>query len=127
MQRLFVSSYFLDNDVTTTPFNKAQIATLKKAVVTWCDTNDVKLNDFQELLNVRNKSVVCKSFHKAGIVVPFDRKKDLGYRELSASIQVLKQILEVFSKIDTEDSDTVAFAEAMETLQPIITFAFIGE
>lgn len=36
----------------------------------------------KELLRQRSKDVVTKCFHKMGIVVPYDKKTELGYRPL---------------------------------------------
>lgn len=67
---------------------------------------------------------VCKTFHKAGLVVPYDRKTDVGYRQLIESDANLKKILNKFSeaKGDQERIDA-----AMEELQPLIRAANIGK
>ncbi|XP_053687925.1 histone PARylation factor 1-like [Sabethes cyaneus] len=116
--------HFLENEVTTTPFNKAQIASLKKSLEEWAKDHNIQLKG-QEQLRARNKAVVCKTFHKAGIVVPFDRKKELGYRQLLESDANLKKILSKFDSID-KATDKVAFDKAMEDLQPVVTGAFIA-
>ncbi|XP_062562294.1 histone PARylation factor 1-like [Armigeres subalbatus] len=116
--------HFLENEVTTTPFNKASVAAMKKSLEDWAKSNDIKLkaNDKQK---VRSKQVVCKTFHKAGIVVPFDRKKELGYRELLESDANLKKILSQFDRINNT-ADKAEFDTAMSQLQPIVTGAFIA-
>lgn len=58
-------------------------------------------------------------------MVPFDRKQELGYRELLESDASLKKILARFDKIDNA-ADKIEFTAAMTELQPIVTGAFIA-
>lgn len=44
--------------------------------------NDINLEEFSAKLKARNLKSVCKTFHGAGLVVPVDRKTQVGYREL---------------------------------------------
>ena len=48
------------------------------------ETSKLELShlSFKELSKQRNKDVVTKCFHKMGIVVPYDKKTELGYRPL---------------------------------------------
>ncbi|XP_057314536.1 histone PARylation factor 1-like [Hydractinia symbiolongicarpus] len=64
----------------------------------------------------RNKNVVTKSFHKAGLVVILD-ENDVGYRELPSSDRDLRKILQkiVDAKSDSERDS------AFDELQEIIT------
>lgn len=43
----------------------------------------------QTILDGRKDISVAKTFHKAGIVVPYDSKTDVGYRPLQESESVL--------------------------------------
>lgn len=45
------------------------------------------------VLEGRKDNAVTKTFHKAGIVVPYDSKTDVGYRPLSESESMLLKIL----------------------------------
>jgi hypothetical protein len=42
-------------------------------------------------LNNRKGCVVAKTFHKAGIVVPYDIKTDVGYRPLAETESMLQE------------------------------------
>lgn len=64
---------------------------------------------------------VCKSFHTAGIVVPFDKKTDVGYRPLSVTDKELLKICDKVSKAPEESK-----SKAMSALQPVITAATIA-
>lgn len=50
-----------------------------------------------EILLGRESLPVSKTFHKAGIVVPYDRKTDIGYRPLSESECMLIKNYEIVS------------------------------
>ncbi|XP_053670211.1 histone PARylation factor 1-like [Anopheles nili] len=113
--------HYLDEKSNITPFNKQNTSAMKKNIEAYCHTKGIllKCNDKQ---NIRNKLIVCKTFHKAGLVVPYDRKKDVGYRPLLESDSKLRIILSKFDKVD-RTTDKKNFEEAMRELQSIITAA----
>ncbi|XP_060851100.1 histone PARylation factor 1 [Rhopalosiphum padi] len=74
-----------------------------------------------EVLEGRKCHPVTKTFHKAGIVVPYDSRTDIGYRPLSESEYCLQQILK--SYLEASESKKM---EAMDKLQPIINYANIA-
>lgn len=80
-----VDRYFLENEVQLSPFNKASALTLKKSIEKYAHSKDVSLTSFAAKLKARNLKTVCKTFHKAGLVVPYNRKTDVGYRQLGES------------------------------------------
>ncbi|KAF0751617.1 histone PARylation factor 1 [Aphis craccivora] len=85
-----------------------------------------KLHDYEqrkvtETLLGRQCLPVTKTFHKAGIVVPYDRKTDVGYRPLSESEHNLKKILKSYN--EASESKKI---EVMNKLQPIINYANIA-
>lgn len=55
---------------------------MKKLIEGYAAANDIKLTTFSAANRARNLTVVTKTFHKAGLVVPVDRKTQVGYREL---------------------------------------------
>lgn len=63
-------------------FEKTNISRLIQKVKTFAETHNFKLGSSPQS---RDKKVVAKTFHKLGIVVPYDKKTQLGYRELAAS------------------------------------------
>lgn len=44
-----------------------------------------------QILDGRKVNPIAKTFHKAGIVVPYDSKTDVGYRPLSESESMLQK------------------------------------
>ncbi|XP_061535520.1 histone PARylation factor 1 [Phycodurus eques] len=89
---------------------------------------ETKLNERAETLNLsleqrtksmkqRDKKVVTKTFHGAGIVVPVD-KNDVGYRELPETDAALKKICKAIAEAQNDDERVKAF----RPLQEMITF-----
>lgn len=117
--------YFLDNDVDLTPFNRSLVNSIRKSTLDYVKEHSIDMEKTPELLRDRNKLVVCKTFHGAGLVVPFDKESETGYRPLLETDAALKKIL---AKLDTNGkSTTKSPIEAVKAeLQPIITMATIG-
>ncbi|XP_068177226.1 histone PARylation factor 1 isoform X2 [Antennarius striatus] len=65
----------------------------------------------------RDKKVVAKTFHSAGIVVPVDRN-DVGYRELPETDASLKKICKAIAEAQSDEERLQAFGP----LQEMITF-----
>ncbi|XP_056416887.1 histone PARylation factor 1 [Hyla sarda] len=66
----------------------------------------------------RDKRVVTKSFHGAGLVVPVDKKNDVGYRELPETDGNLKKICKAIVEASDDEKRMKAFAP----IQEMITF-----
>ncbi|XP_062864806.1 histone PARylation factor 1 [Trichomycterus rosablanca] len=65
----------------------------------------------------RDKKVVTKTFHSAGIVVPVD-KNDIGYRELPETDAGLKKLCKAIDEAEDDEARMKAFAP----LQEIMTY-----
>lgn len=74
---------FFEKEVALTPFNRGGITSMKKSIEDWITDNQIDVKNSTQLVRNRNKDVVCRTFHKAGLVVPIDRKTKVGYRPLS--------------------------------------------
>nr|XP_031548446.1 histone PARylation factor 1 isoform X1 [Vicugna pacos] len=61
----------------------------------------------------RDKKVVTKSFHGAGLVVPVD-KNDVGYRELPETDASLRRICRTIAEAPSDDERLRAFAPVQE-------------
>uniref|UniRef100_A0A1B0G9I4 PBZ-type domain-containing protein n=1 Tax=Glossina morsitans morsitans TaxID=37546 RepID=A0A1B0G9I4_GLOMM len=120
--------YYLDKDFTPTPFTATIVVTTKKALQKFAEVHDIALDSLEKLRKKRNSKVVCKTFHRAGIVVPYDRKTQVGYRPLIESDSELKKILKIFEAGDreTSDPDDRIKTAVMEKLNPIAVAANIA-
>lgn len=77
--------YFLDKEIQLSPFNKPNALAMKKSIETYAHSKNISLTSFSAKLKARNLKTVCKTFHKAGLAVPYNRKTDVGYRQLGES------------------------------------------
>ncbi|XP_066429632.1 histone PARylation factor 1 [Eleutherodactylus coqui] len=66
----------------------------------------------------RDKKVVTKSFHGTGLVVPVDKKNNVGYRELPETDGNLKKICKAIVEASNDEKRMKAFAP----IQEMITF-----
>lgn len=68
-----------------TPFEKGPMLKLSKRLKEFAKENGLSLEADNSEMRTRNRNVVAKTFHTAGIVVPYDKKTQLGYRDLGAT------------------------------------------
>lgn len=120
----FLCSHYLDKDIQLSPFTRPAALTMKKSLEDYALTANISLTTFSSKLKTRNLNTVCKTFHRAGLVVPFDRRTDVGYRQLLESDANLKKIL---TKLTAADGNQNAIDAVMDKLQPLITAANIGK
>lgn len=97
---------------------------MKKRIEDWTSAKGIPLLGGDKI-KARSKLIVCKTFHKAGLVVPYDRKKDLGYRPLLESDANLRKMLSKFNNIDRA-KEKEKFQSLMMELQALITAANIA-
>lgn len=109
--------YFIEHDFAKNPFNQASVKKIKKSIEEF--TQGKTFPTLQESKKTRDKLVVAKTFHKGGIVVPYERKTQLGYRTLLESDATIKKYLKMLDSGDNLDV-------VMEKLQPIISAASIA-
>ncbi|KAM9450115.1 histone PARylation factor 1 isoform 1-T1 [Clarias gariepinus] len=69
----------------------------------------------------RDKKVVSKTFHGAGIVVPVD-KNDVGYRELPETDAELKRVCKAIAEAESDEVRMKAFAPLQE-IMTLVQFA----
>lgn len=81
----FFVRHFLKEDAIVTPFNKSAIAVIKKSLEEWADKHNIKLNTFDSKIKARSHKIVTKTFHKAGLIVPVEKKTSIGYRDIIES------------------------------------------
>lgn len=115
--------HFLEKELKASPFNRSAAVAMKKALETFAESNRISLSAFSAKLKSRNLRSVCKTFHRAGLIVPFDRKTDVGYRQLQIGDDNLKKI---FREFRDADGDQRLIDAAMEKLHPLVTAANIG-
>ncbi|XP_054264525.1 histone PARylation factor 1-like isoform X2 [Macrosteles quadrilineatus] len=104
------------------PFSRMKIPKYQKILKEWTNKEGFCLDKTNKQMEARARKVVAKTFHNAGIVVPVDKKNDVGYRELAASNVTIKKILKGIVESKSEEERT----KYWEQLQPVMTFANIA-
>lgn len=96
---------------------KKKLQNLEDEVVAWAKKKNFSLDLKSKKMKDRDKKVVCKTFHGAGIVVPVDAINDIGYRPVPETPSDLKKMFKkvVDSKTDKERD------ENMDPVQELIT------
>jgi len=103
------------------PFKQTAIAKLKEKLHVFSTLNNQE-NDFSldvktPKMKSRDKTKVCQTFHGAGLIVPYDKTTQVGYREIPESTSSLKRILRNVIGAETEDKAN----SALDVLQELIT------
>ncbi|KAJ8298299.1 hypothetical protein KUTeg_024830 [Tegillarca granosa] len=89
---------------------KSNLEKIQNAITDWAKKKNYPLETKTKKMKDRDKKVVCKSFHNAGIVVPVDAN-EVGYREVPETPE---------SKTDSERNKNM---EPLEELVTLVQFA----
>lgn len=112
--------WFLQKEKKTSPFISMACQKLMEKVKSWAEAHSYSLEEFN--MKSRLKNVVCRTFHSAGIVVPYDKKTQLGYRKLAESDANMKKMFKKLSDAKSQEEKDKILSE----LQPVITYASIA-
>ncbi|XP_034938359.1 histone PARylation factor 1 [Chelonus insularis] len=103
-------------------FEKSKISQLLQKLTNYSKKYNINLDKTSEKMTLRNKKVVAKTIHGAGIVVPFDPKTQLGYRPLA---ETDSHLLKLLKQIDEAESDEIRQIY-LSKLQEVIRLATIA-
>nr|CAD7605046.1 unnamed protein product [Timema genevievae] len=117
-----INSYLESKKKTCGPFILMKVSRLQNALQSWAKRNNFTLDVSTSQMKARERKVVAKTFHKAGIVVPVDKKSDLGYREMLEDDASLKRLLKRVAD-STSDAERTS---CLSNLQPVLTAASIA-
>lgn len=67
------------------PFEKTSIMRLHSQLKNFAKKHNITLEKNTADMRARERRVVARTLHKAGIVVPYDKKTQLGYRDLAVT------------------------------------------
>ena len=79
------SVHFEERLKLVTPFEKMRIAQLHQRLKSFANSNKITLEKRTASMQAREKQTVTRTFHRAGIVVPYNKKTQLGYRDLAVT------------------------------------------
>ncbi|KAJ8973112.1 hypothetical protein NQ317_014451 [Molorchus minor] len=122
MEETFFRHIYLDDlKKTGDPFTKMHIGRIQEAVRKEAGKLHMDMSLKTHKMVSREKEIVTRTFNKIGLVVPYDRKTQLGYRELALGN---KELAVAFTKLKnaTEEQKPKYLSE----LQPVFTFANIA-
>lgn len=103
-------------------FEKPIISQFHKRLKEFALKHDITLDVKTNNMKMREKNVVTRTFHKAGIVVPYNKKTQLGYRDLAVTDRDLHKILK-----DIDEASSAAEREsAMSKLDEVVRLATIA-
>lgn len=102
------------------PFKQTAINKLKESLhVTACQPqeHDFSLEAKTPKMKARDKIKVTQTFHGAGLIVPYNKETQVGYREIPESTASLKKIFRNVVQAETQDKAD----SALDVLQELIT------
>ncbi len=76
---MFIFSWFIDDYIKKNIDSKERLTKLKTHITEWAKKKDFPLESRTKNMKARDKKVVCRTFHNAGLVVPVD-DTEVGYR-----------------------------------------------
>lgn len=80
---IYYFSLYLQNEKKSSPFTAMACQKLMDRIRKYGEDNDYSLEGYD--IKKRKSKMVTATFHRAGIVVPYDKKTQLGYRPLAES------------------------------------------
>jgi len=106
---------------TADPFKQTSLQKLKEAVHVFAtmkvQNQDLVLEAKTRAMKAREKAKQSKTFHGAGMVVPFNKETDVGYREIPETTASLKKILKNVNEAETDSQRD----KANDVLQELVT------
>ncbi|EGI70312.1 PREDICTED: UPF0609 protein C4orf27 homolog [Acromyrmex echinatior] len=112
-----VDAYLQNKVKTANPFEKTSIIRLHSQLKNFAKQHNITLDKNTADMRAREKRVVARTFHKAGIVVPYDKKTQLGYRDLAATDNDLQKILKQIEEADTPEDRKMPIAKLDEIVR----------
>lgn len=94
---------------------------LQSAVKAEAEKLKLSLSAKSPSITARDKKVVTRTFNRAGLIVPFNKKTQLGYRELAMSNKELHTLLHKLKSCAPEQR-----TKLLSDLQPVLTYASIA-
>ncbi|KAJ8725204.1 hypothetical protein PYW07_016162 [Mythimna separata] len=111
---------YLQNEKKHSPFTAMSCQKLMDNIKTYAEKNNISLEEYS--MKQRSPHMVTRSFHGAGIVVPYDKKTQLGYRHLVETDANLKKLFTSLEKANSQNEKD----KLLSDLQPVITYASIA-
>jgi len=111
-----VRVYCIEQGKKADPFQKAEFAKMTAQLESAGKQHKFALDTRAEAVRVRRPRVVCRTLHGAGLVVPYDKKTEVGYRELPETDASLRRILQRVADAKTDTARRDMFADVEELM-----------
>ena len=92
MDSFYFSSWYIDDIAKKDKSKKSQLQSLQSKLQADAKKHGFSLESKTPEMKQREKKVVCKTFHGAGLVVPVDAN-DVGYRELPETPGLRREVV----------------------------------
>lgn len=112
-----VDAYLQNKVKSANLFEKTSIIRLHSQLKNFANQHNITLEKNTVDMRTREKRVVARTFHRAGIVVPYDKKTQLGYRDLAATDNDLQKILKQIEEADTPEERKTSIAKLDEIVR----------
>ncbi|KAJ8675583.1 hypothetical protein QAD02_011369 [Eretmocerus hayati] len=119
-----VAGYLEERLKKANPFEKAGFNNLLTKVKNFAKKCDITLEAQTPKMKSREKTVVARTIHGAGITCPYNKKTQLGYRELSVTDN---QLLKIVKKIEDAPNDDARAAPRSELAEVVRLATIAGD
>lgn len=109
---------------TVDPFTRARVAAMMERVKLWVNRKAMEGEDSLSLerrtpsYKKRDRAKVAMGAHMAGVVVPYDRQTQVGWREVPETKANIKKMVDKVEAAETEEEKDAA----MEQVQQLVTW-----
>ncbi|KAK3913439.1 Histone PARylation factor 1 [Frankliniella fusca] len=117
-----VNEVLLESKKSATPFLQPKIQKFQQAIQNYAKEHGFTLETRTAAMKLRDRKTVCKTFNGLGLLVPVEKKTEVGYRELIETDANLKRILKRITESENEDLKE----KARDQLQQVVTAANIA-
>ncbi|CAH2002057.1 unnamed protein product [Acanthoscelides obtectus] len=103
------------------PFMKMNIPKIEAQINKEAEKLSLDMSKKTKAIAARERKIVSRTMNKIGLVVPYDKKTQLGYRELAMNNKELKNVLDKLQDCLPEQRE-----KYLSDLQPVLTYASIA-
>ncbi|KAL7302979.1 hypothetical protein TKK_0004205 [Trichogramma kaykai] len=112
-----VINYLEEKIKKATPFERTSFTNLLGRLKASAKEYGFPIESKTPKMKSREKNVVARTIHGAGIVCPFNKKTQLGYRELSVTDDALLKIVKKIEEAKDDDEKNSARGELQEVVR----------
>ncbi|XP_067204832.1 histone PARylation factor 1-like [Linepithema humile] len=112
-----IDIYLQSKVKSANPFEKTAVMRLHSHLKNFAKQHNISLEKNTMDMRSREKRVVARTFHRIGIVVPYDKKTQLGYRDLAATDNDLQKLLKQIEEAGNPDERKIPISKLDEIVR----------